>query len=229
MVKEKTAEQAKLVLSDFDSSDSFFVEDGTVIKNLPQLAEFIRNCSEELYSKYGIEAGAWRAGALPIETGFINEKYAMIITGPWNIKTFKDVNFGIGLIPSGPTGRSATNVGGSNMVIMQDSKFKKESIDFLKYLLSDETQIEWGNKLGQISVNMEANKKIDTSQNPYLRIFMEQIKYASPPPQLPRNDLIYQVMNPEMEAALSGNKSVEDALKDATKRINKDIISVLNE
>ena len=49
---------------------------------------------QDLHSKPGtnekvrVEAGAWIPGAISKDTGFTNGMYAMIMTGPWNVRTF---------------------------------------------------------------------------------------------------------------------------------------------
>jgi ABC-type glycerol-3-phosphate transport system substrate-binding protein len=37
----------------------------------------------DLYSKYGVEGGAWRAGGIRDDMGFQSRKYAMVFNGPW--------------------------------------------------------------------------------------------------------------------------------------------------
>ena len=41
----------------------------------------------------------------------------------------------------------------------------------------------------------------------------------------PEDFIVEEIINPEMEAALSGKKSVEKALKDAVSKINSEVLS----
>src|SRR4030095_7948082 len=50
-----------------------------------------------LYRDYGVEAGAWQTGAINPEQGFINGKYAMILTGPWNLERVARIDFCLSL------------------------------------------------------------------------------------------------------------------------------------
>ena len=177
----------------------------------------------DLYRKYHIEAGAWQSGAVPPEMGFQNKKYAMIFNGPWAVKTLKasGIDFGVSLIPSGPNG-SATTVGGTNMVILNDEK-KDIAEKFLLYLTSPEVQAMWADKLFQIPVNKNAEKYMK-NKSPIIKVFMEQMKYAVPRPPIPDYSEIEQIFNGEMALALSGKKSPEKAMKDATERVNKEIL-----
>ncbi len=177
----------------------------------------------DLYRKYHIEAGAWQAGAVPPQMGFQNGKYAMIFNGPWAVKTLKQagIDFGVSLIPEGPSG-SATTVGGTNMVIL--SKDKKDiALKFLLYLVSPEVQAMWADRLFQIPVNKKAEMYMK-NKSPIIKVFMEQMKYAVPRPPLPDYSEIEQIFNGEMALALLGKKTPEAAMRDATQRVNEEIL-----
>jgi multiple sugar transport system substrate-binding protein len=148
----------------------------------------------------------------------------MIFNGPWSIKSLQEtgIDFGVALIPEGPAG-TATTVGGTNLVIFH-KETKPLALKFIKFLLSPEIQAFWANELGQIPLRYDAMPMVDTVKHPYLKVFIEQMKYATPRPPLPNYTDIELTFNAEMEAALTGQKSPEDALKDATKRVNEKIL-----
>ncbi len=182
----------------------------------------------DLYKKYGVEAGAWRTGSINPEQGFLNGKYAMILSGPWNLKRFSNIDFGVSLVPAGPAGTSS-NVGGQNLVIFRTCKNPEAALDFLRYFSSEEIQVRWSELLGQIPVNIRAFDKVDTSQRPQLAVFMQQLKTARPSPKIPRMDVVEEkIMGPALQLAMQGDKSVEQALKDSAKEINKDFLSLIN-
>jgi ABC-type glycerol-3-phosphate transport system substrate-binding protein len=176
----------------------------------------------DLYQKHGVEAGAWKAGAVDPDMGFQNGKYAMVFNGPWKVRTLQkaEIDFGVALIPAGPRGTSTT-VGGTNMVIFRNSEHQKEAADFLAYLVSSAVQAHWANELGQIPVNLNAYSEVDTLKHPYMKVFMEQMKTAVPRPQVPDYPHVENLVNPELEIALSGEKSVQDALSAVAKKVNK--------
>ncbi|MBL8151454.1 MAG: extracellular solute-binding protein [Blastocatellia bacterium] len=181
----------------------------------------------ELYLS-GIEAGAWRTGSINPDQGFLNGKYAMILSGPWNLKRFSNINFGVSLIPEGPSGTSS-NVGGQNMVVFRTSKYPEAAYEFLRYFASEEVQVKWCETLGQIPVNLKAFEKIDTTNRPHLRIFMEQMKTAKPRPKIPQMDVLEEkVVNPAIELVIKGNKTSESALKETVEQLNKNYLPLLN-
>jgi ABC-type glycerol-3-phosphate transport system substrate-binding protein len=176
----------------------------------------------DLYSKYRVEGGAWRAGGIRDDMGFQSRKYAMVFNGPWAVKGLKQggIDFGVALVPSGPAGH-ATNVGGNDLVVFSTSKHPREACEFLTFMASKEVQARWANQLGQIPVNILADPMVDFSQHPYLKVFMEQMKYAKPRPQTGSYPEIENAVNPEMQAALDGKKSVKAAMESASKLVNQ--------
>ncbi|MBI5573168.1 MAG: ABC transporter substrate-binding protein [Elusimicrobia bacterium] len=204
----------------------FLSDDG---KNCLLNSDEAKKCLQfqvDLYHKYKVEAGAWQAGSVSCDQGFINKKYAMIFSGPWNVKKFKDsgIDFGIALIPKGKAGTS-TNVGGTDMVVLREAKHPKECYEFLEYLVSVDAQKKWCNLLGQIPVNLKAYSYIDTSKNPEIKVFMEQMKTAIARPPVIDYDQLEYVMNQEIYTARTREKTVEKALEDAVKRINEEILN----
>ena len=62
-----------------------------------------------------------------------------------------------------------------------------------------------------------------SEEHPYLAVFVERMKTAIPRPQVMSYPEIENLMNPEMQAALDGTKSVEAALNAAVAEIDKQL------
>lgn len=214
----------------------FLSDDGTKCLLSSPEAQAALQFKVDLFQKHKVEGGAWASGGQNTETGFMNGRYAMILMGPWNVSRFRSakLNFGVALVPAGPNGTS-TNVGGTNMVIFKKAGRRKEQLkacyDFLRYLTSPDVQAEWGTKLKQIPVNLKAYDKIkleDPEEDRILKTFMEQMKTALPRPKVLKYSQLETIINPEMESAIvgaaKGGKTVEQALKDAVKRIDEEAL-----
>jgi ABC-type glycerol-3-phosphate transport system substrate-binding protein len=176
----------------------------------------------DLYQEHAVEGGAWRSGGIRDDLGFQNRKYAMIFNGPWAVQGLSQggIDFGVGLIPEGPSGH-ATNVGGNNMVVFATSEHPREAFRLLEFIASKEAQARRANQLGQIPVNRLSDEEIDLSRHPYLKTFMEQMDYARPRPGIGSYPEIENAVNPEMQAALDGKKSVREAMESACRKVNK--------
>jgi ABC-type glycerol-3-phosphate transport system substrate-binding protein len=175
----------------------------------------------DLYSKHSVEGGAWRAGGIRDDMGFQSRKYAMVFNGPWAVTGLEQggIDFGVTLVPSGPAGY-ATNVGGNDMVVLSTSKYPREAGRFMMFLVSPEAQARWANELGQIPVNVRADALVDFAKHPYLKTFMEEMKHARPRPQTGSYPEIENAVNPEMQAALDGKKSVKAAMESAASLVD---------
>lgn len=178
----------------------------------------------ELSEKHKIEAGAWRPGAISPEQGFVNGKYAMIFMGPWNLAKFKNtqMDFDVGLIPGGPAGTS-TNVGGTDTVVFKHSKYAKESYDFLTFFTNAKNQAKWCSELNQLPINLGAYELVKFDDE-HLQTFMEQMKHARVNPVVTSYGLLEDIVNPEMEAALSGQKTAREALTSAAAKVQAQVI-----
>lgn len=198
-----------------------FMEEGRCVLNTEEALEGLQ-FKVDLYSKYRIEAGAWKAGAVNPDMGFQNDKYAMVFSGPWRIKTLLNIGieFGVGMIPKGPAG-TATTVGGTNMVIFRRAKNKELAFDFLEFLVSEQNQTKWTNELGQIPVNINSFDDVDLEKHPYLGTFLSQMATAIPRPVIADYPAVENLVNQEMEPALSGKRPVEETLSVITEKVNK--------
>lgn len=182
-----------------------------------------------LYREHGVEAGAWQTGAINPEQGFLNGKYAMILSGPWNLKRFEGVDFGVSLVPEGPAGTSS-NVGGSNMVVFKSSKEPDLALEFLRWYTSEDVQLRWSRELGQIPVNRGAfETAAAAAKGTHLGVFLEQLRTARPLRQVPKMDQIEdRVINPAIELALKGSAPPAQIMSDACRRVEADYLSIVN-
>ena len=77
---------------------------------------------------------------------FGSGKIGMMGTGNFNITLAKeqnpDMDFGIALLPGVKSGEVSSFAGGDIVTIPKGSKRVDDAVDFMKFLLSDETQVE---------------------------------------------------------------------------------------
>ncbi|MEK7485994.1 MAG: extracellular solute-binding protein, partial [Planctomycetota bacterium] len=176
--------------------------------------------------KVHIEGGAWQSGAINPDQGFINGLYAMIFSGPWNLKTFRDagVSFGVSFIPTGPAGTSST-VGGTNLVVFRSCAYPEVAFEVLQYITSPEFQKQWCERLGQIPTRQGIELRYQDF--PEMPLFYQQMQHTRTRPPIPRYDLVEQFFNPEIELVLKRIKSPQEALDSAVLKIDEHIISLL--
>jgi len=120
-------------------------------------------------------------------------KVAMYITGPWNIKPFKDagVDFGVAPLPSlpGQSEPASSFSGTRTMFVSAYSNHPEEAAMFAEFLMSPEMQ-----KL-RFDIT-EALPATDIEvDSPYVRAFTKQLDYAFPMPSIPEMSNFWNAMN----------------------------------
>jgi len=154
------------------------------------------------------------------DVGYAKDVYANVLDGPWMVPIFKDQypNKEVALtpVPAGKGGSSSV-VGGEDIVLFQESQHKKEAQDFIRFMLSRQTQVTMGN-IGQMPVLSEL---AGSSELPaYFSVFQEQLKTAkarTPSPAWPKID---EAIGTAVTLALKGQASPQQALDQAAQTID---------
>ena len=124
----------------------------------------------------------------------------MMGTGNCNITLAREQNremtFGIGLLPGLEAGKYASFIGGDLVVIPKGSTRVDDAVDFMKFLLSDEVQVEGYAKLLNLTTRSDMTdnpyfaaeplvqdvaKALTVGQTPYTLTFFEQINSPQGP------------------------------------------------
>src|SRR5215468_6573920 len=131
---------------------------------------------------------------------FGSGKVGMMGTGNFNITLARDQNpkmhFGIGLLPGMEAGHYASFIGGDLVVVPKGSKRVSDAIDFMKFILSDEVQVEGYAKLLNLTTRadmvdnkyfkseplvQDVAKALTVGRTPYTLTSFEQINSPQGP------------------------------------------------
>jgi multiple sugar transport system substrate-binding protein len=131
---------------------------------------------------------------------FGSGKVGMMGTGNFNITLARQqnptMNFGIGLLPGNSAGSSASFIGGDLVVVPKGSKRVDDSVNFMKFLLSDEVQVEVYAKALNLTTRSDMTdnkyfkaeplvqdvaKALAVGRTPYTLTFFEQINSPQGP------------------------------------------------
>ncbi|WP_191413767.1 extracellular solute-binding protein [Salinibacterium sp. ZJ450] len=152
-------------------------------------------------------------GGLATSDGLAQGAYSAILDGPWMYPIFAsqypDFELQAAQVPAG-AGGSISVVGGEDIVLTQSSENKAAAAEFLRYLLSEESQLAMA-EVGQMSVLKSLGDKL-ADVNEYYTPFVEQLATAKPRPVTPAWSKIDAILQDEIRAAVSGDKTVKDAL-----------------
>ena len=127
--------------------------------------------------------------------------------------TVKDT-FGVAPLP-GVSGPGASSLGGHSAGISVYSKHKATALDFLKFLVSDDSQKFFATQgsLAPVTAALYTDPGLD-AKLPYLPTLLASIKTAVPRPVSPFYPAVTRAVQDNAYAALQGQKSVSSALSD---------------
>ena len=119
--------------------------------------------------------------------------------------------FGVAPLP-GDTGIGASTLGGYNAAISAYSENKATALDFLKYLISEEAQhIIASGALPSVRASIYDDPAL-IAKMPYLPALKDSIASAVPRPVTPFYPAVSKAIQDNAYAALTGTKSVNDAI-----------------
>jgi multiple sugar transport system substrate-binding protein len=154
------------------------------------------------------------------DVGYAKDVYGNILDGPWMVPIFKDQypnkEVDLTTVPAGKGG-SASVVGGEDIVLFKESKHQAEAQEFIRFMLSRQTQVTMGN-IGQMPVLSELAGSPDLPA--YFGVFQEQLKTAkarTPSPAWPKID---EAIGTAVTLAIKGQATPQQALDQAAKSID---------
>ncbi len=174
-------------------------------------------------SKYGLLDTQRRLGE-----AFLQGKIGFLISGGWLLRDIQKhnpaLNFGVTLMPKPEINRGtpASFAGGEFLVINQQSKHPQEALKLVRFLTRLDNCLELCKAIGTPSPSDTAAVFDSYYQNdPHLKIFQEQLKYAFSPPATPKWVYIEEKIEKAIEEAMYKRKTPSQALEDAKKEIDK--------
>lgn len=176
--------------------------------------EFLKTLVDEGYMHPGI-----LGGGVDVWGGFGNNQIAMILEGPWFPSFFSmDTEYGFALMPAGPGGHISV-VGGEDIVMFQQSQHREAAMEFLRWMLSEETQLTMAT-VGQIPVLTSAMETEAMQQHEYFGIFLQQLETARARTPHPNWSKIEETYTLAGAAYLRGERSFEVSLGGAATTID---------
>jgi multiple sugar transport system substrate-binding protein len=156
-----------------------------------------------------------------VQKEFAAGNAAMMINGPWNIPAMKkdapNMRWDIAAIPKDKEYASA--LGGENIVVMSTTKYKKEAWDFLAWFLSKENNITFVRAASRLSPRSDISPDELYPTDKEMKKFVNLMQYTKARGPSPKWTEISNVFQIAYQECFTGAKPVEQALKDAAKKI----------
>jgi multiple sugar transport system substrate-binding protein len=131
-----------------------------------------------------------------VENQFKGGRLAVWIGGPWvlgSVARTDDTNWvkaarenvGVAPMPSGPSGKGFTFVGGSNLMMFKNTKHPNEAWALMKYLSGDAVQKEYANLMGMFPARLQPQQQVGNSDPDHKAFFaaIQQGRTYAPIPQ----------------------------------------------
>lgn len=145
----------------------------------------------------------------------------MIVDGPWMPPIFKatypSLDFGFAPMPAGPSGKSASVVGGEDIAILKSTQKLGATKKFVEFMTSMEAQVLMG-QVGQMPVLQSAST--DSSLPSYFSVFSQQLQTAKPRTVSPNWQKIDGALTDAFNTVLRHKASAQTALDQAAATID---------
>jgi sn-glycerol 3-phosphate transport system substrate-binding protein len=175
----------------------------------------------DLVTKYKVHPeGIVEWGTTPKD--FFEKKVAMVWTTTGNLTNFKNnakLDFGVAMLPAGKQRGSPT--GGGNFYLFKKSTpaQREAAFKFIKWVTQPERAAQWGIDTGYVAVRADAWETPTMKQYvagfPAAAVARDQLPYAKAELSTHDNQRVTKALNDGLQAALTGTKTPEQAMKDA--------------
>ena len=175
----------------------------------------------DLVNKYKVHPeGIVEWGTTPKD--FFERKVAMVWTTTGNltnVRTNAKFDFGVAMLPAGKQRGSPT--GGGNFYLFKKSTpaQRDAALKFIKWVSTPQRAAQWGIDTGYVAVRADAwstpAMKTYVDGFPAAAVARDQLPFAKAELSTHDNQRVTKALNDGLQAALTGTKTPEQAMKDA--------------
>ena len=181
----------------------------------------------DLSKKHGVmKPGIIEWGTTPKD--FFERKVAMMWTTTGNLTNVRSnakFDFGVAMLPAGK--RRGTPTGGGNFYLFKKSapQQREAALRFVRWVTSPERAAQWGIDTGYVAVRGDSwdtpEMKKYVGGFPQAAVARDQLQYAVAELSTHDNQRVTKALNDGLQAALTGAKTAEAAMKDAQREAER--------
>jgi sn-glycerol 3-phosphate transport system substrate-binding protein len=181
----------------------------------------------DLTSKYKAHPeGIVEWGTTPKD--FFERKVAMIWTTTGNLTNVRSnakFDFGVAMLPANK--RRGSPTGGGNFYLFKQAKPEQQAaaFKFVKWITSPARAAQWGIDTGYVAVRPDAwdtpEMKKYVAEFPPASVARDQLPFAMAELSTHDNQRVTKALNDGLQAALTGSKTPEQAMKDAQREAER--------
>ncbi|MDF0726976.1 extracellular solute-binding protein [Cytobacillus sp. S13-E01] len=157
---------------------------------------------------------------------FTGGKVAAVITGPWNIATYRDAlgdklaTAPLPLLENGENPKSF--VGVKSWMVSSYSENKEWATKLLQHITNQENSMYYYENAGEMPANQAALTDEKITNDPLMSGFAEQIAYGEPMPSIPQMQQVWDPMGSALQFIANGD-DVKEVLEEAVQTIKDNI------
>lgn len=160
------------------------------------------------------------------EDPFVTGQLAMAVRGNFDIANMAvynpDLNYGVTPIPSKEAGKSANMIGGWGWTIPKGAKNPEASIDFLKYLISEDAQKQMSEMSSSFSPLKSVNEAV-FADDEMMAVFLQELEHGKIRPPVPVGQELWDGLNTALDSALHKADTPEKLLTDLNDKMNAEL------
>ena len=163
-----------------------------------------------------------------LRSDFLEGKTAMMWHSTGNLTAVKNnakFDFGVAMLPA--MKMRGTPTGGGNFFIFKKTtpEERRAALTFIQWMTQPERTAQWSIGTGYLGTRPDAYEtqalKTYVDGFPAAAVARDQLQYATAELSVHENGRVYKIINDNIQAALTGAKSPEKALKDAQKQATR--------
>ena len=162
---------------------------------------------------------------------FNSSKIGMAVTGPWDLPSFPDVNYGVQIMPMFPGGDHQTIAGPDNWVLFDNGAERLAAAwTFVSWLTAPEQVLTDSLATGHLPIRQSVTQLPRfarfATKFPGVDVFVANLANVQKArPVLKSYPRISEAMGQAIVAAMTGEKTPQEALSDAAQQVN-DILAI---
>lgn len=157
---------------------------------------------------------------------FTDGKVATVLTGPWNIATYRDAlgdKLGTATLPKLENGDVPKSfVGVKAWMLSSYSENQEWAIDLMKFITNYDNAMKYYQAAGEMPALQEALDSEEIANDEIIGAFAEQTQYGEPMPNIPQMQQVWDPMGSALQFIANGD-DVGEVLEEAVQTIEDNI------
>ena len=146
-----------------------------------------------------------------LEPLFREGQIAMYTNGGWGRSQTGDVDFGLNLIPAGPSGDHSTLLITDSLVVFDGTGVEDQALSLVKFLTATDRQAAFDEAGGWTPIRQTAKSEELVASDPTWEVFVSSVESGGPEPLLVDYVAMQDVINEGIQGVVLGELSAEEA------------------